>query len=123
MSDHADYLRFWGKQRGAVGGGAPWHAAAYHCLDVAASGRAILEASDLLRRLLADLLSIPERQLVDLVAFWLALHDVGKLSAPFCAQVETLWLPEMGDRSGVPNAPRHGEAGFLLWDKVLATDL
>jgi CRISPR-associated endonuclease/helicase Cas3 len=29
----------------------------------------------------------------------------------------------MGDRSDVPNAPRHGEAGFLLWDKVLATDL
>ena len=28
---HARYLRFWGKQRGAVEGGATWHAAAYHC--------------------------------------------------------------------------------------------
>jgi CRISPR-associated endonuclease/helicase Cas3 len=83
MPEQADYLRFWGKQRGAAEGGALWHAAAYHCLDVAASGRALLEASDLLRRRLADLLAIPERQLVDLVTFWLALHDVGKLSAPF----------------------------------------
>jgi len=30
--------------------------------------------------------------------FWMALHDVGKFSAPFSAQIEDLWLPEMGER-------------------------
>src|SRR6516162_7640046 len=101
-SKHPSYLRFWGKQRGAVEGGAGWHGAAYHCLDVAASARALLEANDLLRRQLAELLGIAERQAVDLMTFWMALHDVGKFSAPFNAQVEDLWLPEMGDRGTVP---------------------
>jgi CRISPR-associated endonuclease/helicase Cas3 len=82
-----------------------------------------LEANDLLRRQLAELLAIPDRQVVDLLTFWMALHDVGKFSAPFSAQIEDLWLPEMGDRASVPDAPRHGEAGFLLWDKVIAADI
>jgi CRISPR-associated endonuclease/helicase Cas3 len=83
----------------------------------------LLETNELLRRQLAKLLAIPELALVDLMTFWIALHDVGKFSAPFNALVEALWLPEMGDRSTVPDAPRHGEAGFLLWEKVLAADL
>ena len=112
-----------GQARGAAEGGSPWHAAAYHCLDVAASARALLDVNDLLRRRLAELLSLSERQVVDLVTFWMTLHDVGKFSAPFCAQVEGLWLPEMGERTTVAHTPRHGEAGFLLWDKVLAADL
>jgi len=67
-----------------------------------------------LRRRLADLLAIPERQLIDLAAacFWLALHDVGQLSAPFCAQVEGLWLPEMGDRSDVPKRTTTWRSGL-----------
>ena len=77
----------------------------------------------MLRRQLAELLAIPDRQVVDLLTFWMALHDVGKFSAPFSAQIEDLWLPEMGDRASVPDAPRHGEAGFLLWDKVIAADI
>jgi CRISPR-associated endonuclease/helicase Cas3 len=82
-----------------------------------------LEANDLLRRQLAELLAIPDWQVVDLLTFWMALHDVGKFSAPFSAQIEDLWLPEMGDRASVPDTPRHGEAGFLLWDKVIAADI
>ena len=123
ISEHQNYLRFWGKQRGAIDGGANWHAAAYHCLDVAASARALLEANELLRRQLAVLLAISEQQLVELMTFWMALHDVGKLSAPFNAQLDELWLPEMGERADVPDTPRHGEAAFLLWDKVVAADL
>jgi CRISPR-associated endonuclease/helicase Cas3 len=123
MSKHADYPRFWGKQRGAIEGGATWHAAAYHCLDVAASAQALLETNGLLRHRLAELLKIPERQVIDLMTFWMALHDIGKFSAPFHSQVEDLWLSEMGDRSTVSATPRHGEAGFLLWHKALAADL
>jgi CRISPR-associated endonuclease/helicase Cas3 len=123
MLTHVDYLRFWGKERGAREGEATWHAAAYHCLDVAASARMLLETNDLLRRRLSDLLAICERQVVDLITFWMTLHDIGKFSAPFNALVESFWLPEMGDRSTVPNGPAHGEAGFLLWEQKLAVDL
>ena len=108
ISKDSNYLRFWGKQRAAIDGGADWHAAAYHCLDVAASAHTLLESNELLRRQLAKLLAIPERQLVDLMTFWIVLHDVGKFSAPFNGQVEALWLPEMGERSTVPDTPRHG---------------
>ena len=48
-------------------GGAAWHAAAYHCLDVAASARALLQSNDLLRRRLAELLEIRETQVIDLI--------------------------------------------------------
>jgi CRISPR-associated endonuclease/helicase Cas3 len=123
ISKNPNYLKFWGKQRGAIEGGADWHAAAYHCLDVAASANALLEANDLLRRQLAGLLALPERQLVDLMTFWMALHDVGKFSAPFNAKIEGLWLPEMGERSTVPDVPGHGEAGFLLWNRIVAAEL
>jgi CRISPR-associated endonuclease/helicase Cas3 len=123
ISKSPNYLRFWGKQRGALDGGANWHAAAYHCLDVAASAQALLQGNDQLRRRLAELLAISERQLVELMTFWMALHDVGKFSAPFNAQIDDLWLPEMGERSTVPDTPRHGEAGFLLWDKIVAADI
>jgi CRISPR-associated endonuclease/helicase Cas3 len=123
IPENPSYLKFWGKQRGAIEGGANWHAAAYHCLDVAASARTLLETNKHLRHQLAELLAIPEPQLIELITFWTALHDVGKFSAPFHAQVEDLWLPEMGERSTVPDTPRHGEAAFLLWDKIVAADL
>jgi CRISPR-associated endonuclease/helicase Cas3 len=123
IPEHPSYLRFWGKQRGAIEGGANWHAAAYHCLDVAASAHTLLNTNKHLRHQLAELLAIPEPQLIELMTFWMALHDVGKLSAPFHAQIENLWLPEMGECSTVADTPRHGEAGFLLWDKIVAADL
>src|SRR5262245_65880241 len=75
-SKHPSYLRFWGKQRGAIEGGANWHAAAYHCLDVAASARALLEANALLRRQLAELLGIADTQAVDLMTWWQFEHFV-----------------------------------------------
>jgi hypothetical protein len=94
-----------GQAEGSHRSGANWHAAAYHCLDVAASANALLEANDPLRRQLAELLPIPERQLIDLITFWMALHDVGKFSAPFNVQIDDLWLPEMGERSSSKTAP------------------
>ena len=82
LTKHPSYLRFWGKQRGAIEGGANWHAAAYHCLDVAASAHALLEANDLLRRQLAELLAIPEQQLVDLMTFWMAPPVLNQRPSP-----------------------------------------
>ena len=88
VSKNPNYLKFWGKQRGAIEGGANWHTAAYHCLDVAASANALLEANDLLRRQLAGLLVISERQLIDLMTFWMALH-VNAVTAAGAAVADT----------------------------------
>ncbi len=101
MSEQADYLRFWGKQEARLRGRA-WHAAAYHCLDVAASARALLEANDLLRHRLAELLAIPERQVVDLVrsgwrcTMWVSspLRSALKLRACGCLRWATARRPE-----------------------------
>ena len=87
IPENPSYLKFWGKQRGAIEGGANWHAAAYHCLDVAASARTLLETNKHLRHQLAELLAIPEPQLIELITFWTALHDVGKFSAPFLSLI------------------------------------
>ena len=88
------YLRFWGK-RSRVDG--LWHPAAYHCLDVAASAVALVETNRHLRRELSELLGLDGDLVGVYLASWLALHDIGKMSAPFHAQVSRLWLPEMLD--------------------------
>jgi hypothetical protein len=44
------------------------------------------ESNDLLLIILVELLETSETQVIDLITFWTALHDIGKLSAPFNAR-------------------------------------
>ena len=53
MDDDAPTLRYWGKATRETSGGPPWHPLVYHCLEVAACGRQLLEADTERRRGLA----------------------------------------------------------------------
>ncbi len=116
--------QFWGKQRPrrSDADGA-YHPAAYHCLDVAASALAILEAGHALRSRICVATGLSDEQALAAIPALIALHDVGKFSAQFHRQVPDLWLPEMGNIATAPGAPGHGVAGAMLWHSHLVADL
>ncbi len=102
-------LTFWGKARPEVESEASWRPLVRHCLDVAASGLAMV-----------DLRGLPQGRASVLGDHWpgvlgalLALHDVGKLSRPFLAQHPEHW-PEavLGPCKPQPAKLRHDSLGY-----------
>jgi hypothetical protein len=88
-------LEFWGKAYPA--GPVPYHPAAYHCLDVAATTRVMLVSNRLLRDWLCELLGLAPDQSVALLTVLIALHDLGKFSRPFQVKRRDLWPTALGD--------------------------
>ena len=116
----------WGKARPAPEARHSWHPLVYHCLDVAAVGKALLrQRSDKLAGLAVHLGSDPE-VIADLLAFLLALHDIGKLSRPFQAKAPDIWCPAtlIGPPGGaLPRDPGHPVTGAWLLRRALASEL
>lgn len=102
------------------------HLLVYHCLDVAALGRQLLlSGKQELLSDLSELLQIPKPQLLNLLTFLLALHDLGKFSAAFQN------LPVFKDANGGLEEPRksydaqhfrHDRLGFWLVEVLFLAD-
>src|SRR5258705_3763112 len=116
----ACYLDFRGKGRPQSDAVVLTHPAAYHCLDVAACGRVLLERHARLRGLLARLLALDEDCTLVLLTGLLALHDVGKWSRPFQAKLPVFYPPCLGNPTEAPPGPHHDAAGLFLWRDPLA---
>ena len=123
MSDSsASYYRYWGKAQ-PIGDtkGAAYHLLVYHCLDVAAVGRLLLDPQRVLCKSLAARLKVDPTWLRDWFTFCLLLHDLGK----FCRSFQNL-ARDLSDRL-VPYEPefldkkRHDSLGFTLWRKLSAS--
>ena len=111
------FLPYWGKTASSPEGGFERHPLAYHCLDVAAVGEALMTAHHRLRRTVSDLLELPEDIVIRLVRLFLALHDIGKFAPAFQAKRPECFdgpAPQWGSMSS------HVEAGRLLWDVTIA---
>ncbi|WP_051013828.1 CRISPR-associated helicase/endonuclease Cas3 [Pararhodospirillum photometricum] len=107
-----DWKKFWGKARpkGKIGA----HPALYHALDVAACVEALLKADPGREALWAATLGV-ERETARAVAVCCAaVHDLGKLSAPFQIKVPALWPSCLGQPASPPS-PSHDTAGWLWW--------
>jgi CRISPR-associated endonuclease/helicase Cas3 len=80
-------LQCWGK----TGAGGTFHPAIFHMLDVAQVARVLLDDAAPIRwrRALARSLNADEAQLKDWLPYFVALHDIGKISIPFQAQNAT----------------------------------
>lgn len=118
------FLRYWGKARPSRPEGASSHLLPYHCLDVAAVGRLYLGRHRRLLAFLAEALSLPEAVVLDWIAFWLAVHDIGKFAEPFQAQRQDLFLELQGEPPRKCNySVPHDVLGALLWNKSLASEL
>lgn len=84
-------LRCWGKTSPPDNDPAAFHPALFHMLDVGHVAQALLRppASPRWRQVLSRALGAELDSLADWVPWLVALHDIGKISAPFQAQNET----------------------------------
>jgi CRISPR-associated endonuclease/helicase Cas3 len=110
-------LGYWGKAGKDCDG---YHLLPYHCLDVAACGVVLLERHPPLRRLLAGRLGLVDARLSAWLAFFLALHDLGKFSPRFQALRPDLFQHLQPGRSVGPGHVRHDTLGWRLWTHLLA---
>ena len=84
---------YWGKARPSPGVLAEWHPLAYHGLDVAAAGHALLTARPQLLTALAVAAGQPEAIIRGWFLLALALHDIGKYADCFQCKVSAIiWL-------------------------------
>ncbi|ARU04401.1 hypothetical protein CCO03_06680 [Comamonas serinivorans] len=115
--DCAAFWCYWGKARPAEPG-AELHLLACHSLDVAAVGVVYLQHQPALRAWLMDQLGTQDEQaLRNWLAFWLALHDLGKFSISFQGQRADLVERLQGEAPSSlgPAGVRHDSLGFAFW--------
>jgi CRISPR-associated endonuclease/helicase Cas3 len=115
------YLRFWAKTRDLTS--LQYHPVAFHGLDVAASGRRLLEVNDDLRRRLARISGLGEERLLDWTCFLLALHDFGKLADSFQRLRGDLMFHLQGRSSDLRYVERHDALGRGLWSEIVFPSL
>jgi CRISPR-associated endonuclease/helicase Cas3 len=107
---------YWGKARPLDDAGARFHLLPFHSLDVAATGRILLQRHPALLGWMADRLLVDASATLDWLTFWLALHDLGKFATSFQNQRPDLLLQlhqrtSPKDYAGV----RHDSLGEVLW--------
>jgi CRISPR-associated endonuclease/helicase Cas3 len=120
-SMHPDALpfKYWGKAKPQTESPS-WHPMVYHSLDVAASGKVFLQRHNRLCTGLAHALGLEDDQLfLRWMTFFLALHDLGKLSESFQMQRPDLFAQLHGSPTHRNRSERHDSLGFLFWSEVL----
>ena len=111
-SEDAMY-RSWGK---ASRTDAACHLLVYHCLDVAATLRALLDADAHMRKRLHTLApALPPESLESLLCYFAALHDLGKFAPAFQNK-----QPDVARRLGAPasvfeDAGHHSQLGKCIF--------
>ncbi|WGF90213.1 CRISPR-associated helicase Cas3' [Marinivivus vitaminiproducens] len=123
LEEVKDLLHFWGKARPLANARQSWHPVVYHGLDVASVGDLLFRSHRTSVERIASLLGWPRSSFEQAVLFLLSLHDIGKLSRPFQAQVESLWPTALGEWHRVSAEPRHGACGLWLLDELVADEL
>jgi CRISPR-associated endonuclease/helicase Cas3 len=119
----APYLRYWGKASRQADEPLAFHRLAYHCLDVAAVGVALLEQDPALVSRLAAASGLPPPQIVPALRFLLAIHDLGKLADSFQSLRSDLAVTLRGESFRKAACRwRHDSIGFAIWRLALAAD-
>lgn len=118
MAEDKPYFKYWGKadrddpER--------YHLLPYHCLDVAAVGKTLLDSYDLLRYRFADALKMSQESLTRLCVFFLAIHDIGKFAEVFQNKRPELRKNLYGSDKGRQSPIRHDDLGYAAWKDLWA---
>lgn len=118
-------FKYWGKARPPGGEAEPYHLLPYHCLDVAAVAYVYVGRHPSFRQHLTAVAGIDsEEQLLVWLAFWAALHDMGKFSEAFQGQRPDLFASLRGreTHAAKPYRLRHDSLGMLFWREVLSEE-
>lgn len=113
-----DICSFWGKAQPVDPGQGPdWHPLAFHSLDVAAVGHAILTSDRSLRDRFCALLGMKTDVAVPIICYLLAIHDIGKFAKKFQAKAPR-HFPKCFDTDpeDVATSYDHGNGGLRLFD-------
>lgn len=112
------YYRYWGKSRTDTSESGPsYHLLVYHCLDVAAVGWTLLREDRRLCERFSRLFPFSEDETIRIVAFLLAVHDLGKCSVRFQNLAPEL-LSELQDSISEKGYPeRHDRMGQSLLER------
>ncbi len=114
------FLDYWGKARPGTADGPRWHPLAFHSLDVAAVGCALLEADPRLESRLAAVSGLGTDAVVRWTFLALALHDLGKFAPVFQAKNPERFAAVFGLDGYVGPDSGHDLDGRLLWARRLA---
>lgn len=112
---------YWGKSRPRRDSAAAVHLLPFHSLDVAAVGIEALRRLGAVNERIAQCLRLPQPESASLVAFWLALHDLGKFAESFQSQSPEAFFA-LRHRPPDPAKPytlRHDSLGMLFWSSVM----
>ena len=95
-----------------------YHLLVYHCLDVAAVGHVLLQKDKHLLKQFSEITGLSDEVAIDLITFYLSIHDIGKFSDRF-QNLRPDIFEQMRGRTcdKVPNV-RHDTMGYHLWDSV-----
>ena len=111
---------YWGKTR-QEGETWVWHPLVYHCLDVAAVGRAWLKSHPQALAWLCAQMGLSREAVLQLCSFLLALHDLGKFSDSFQGQVGEVQQQLQGRACRMLYRDRHDKSGYALFAEDLTT--
>lgn len=106
-------FRYWAK---AKANPLQYHLLPYHCLDVAAVGSEYLRHDDIARSRIAEEFNIPPSDIPEFIAFFLALHDLGKFTESFQSKIPEIFTVLQGKQKGLSVPIRHDSLGRFLWD-------
>lgn len=117
----ASIYRYWGKVCSKEEKGPTYHLLLYHCLDVAAVGRTILERQQALLQQLGDLSWKNSELFLNWSTFLLAIHDIGKFADGF-QNLKPALLQQLQKRSTqTPYNELHDTLGYRFCQKYVTT--
>ncbi|MFQ5668786.1 MAG: CRISPR-associated endonuclease Cas3'', partial [Candidatus Binatia bacterium] len=112
------YFAYWGKTA-VTDGNSACHLLAFHALDVAAVGQALLACRPRLGQCLAYLTGLDEKLFTRWLVFFLALHDLGKFSDSF-QQLAPDTLVQLGRQPRQRDySLRHDTLGYHIWREIV----
>lgn len=108
-----EYFQYWGKASDES-----YHLLPYHLLDVAAVGRQLLLQDKRLLEKITPMGSEPE-SIINIVTFFLALHDIGKFSERFQNLYPDILESLQGKKINLGYSTYHTEMGRVLFDEEM----
>ncbi len=112
------YYKLWGK---ANRENERWHPLVCHMLDVAAVAREYVEINGSFIKEWCGRLHLREDELLDLISFFAAIHDLGKFDAVFQLKIPELAKMVLGISGiGIAGKP-HTNSAWLLWEEKIKT--
>lgn len=119
-TSHPTYFAYWGKALPGETSAHRYHLLAFHCLDVAACGEALLRIPRFSLAPLAKDLGWAVADVERLFVYFLVLHDLGKFARAFQGLAPNLSPNLVPSDQRKRYTQRHDTIGWLVWRDHLA---